>query len=107
MPTIDLTVLTRGEVRSLIGQDRGVAARNEFKLDELDQSGDEVIVLVPQDMRTLTPSFVQGLFAGSVGRLGEHGFFSHYKFNAPAHILDDVRSGIDRILTSRHIAGEQ
>jgi hypothetical protein len=107
MPTINLTVLTRGEVRSLIGQDRGLAARGEFKLDKLDEDNSEVVVVVPPDMRTLTPSFIQGLFAGSVGHLGEQGFFAHYKFDAPAHIMNDVRSGIDRILTSRHIAGEQ
>jgi hypothetical protein len=107
MQQIDFAVLTRGEVRSLIGHERGVAARDEFKLDELDQGADEVVVLVPSDMRTLTPSFLQGLFAGSVSHLGELGFFKHYKFDAPAHILDDVRAGVDRILTSRHIAGEQ
>ncbi|WP_137045493.1 hypothetical protein [Pseudolabrys sp. FHR47] len=107
MPEVDLVILTRGEVRSLIGHERGVAARQEFDLDRLDKVDEEIVVRVPGDMRTLTPSFLQGLFAGSVSNLGEHGFYKHYKFDAPMHILDDVRAGVDRILTSRHLAGEQ
>jgi hypothetical protein len=105
MSRIDLNNVVGDDVRVLIGQDRGVAVRNSFNLDALDQNAEDVEVVVPPTLRTLTPSFVQGLFATSIHSLGESGFFRHYKFHAPAHVLSDIRAGVDRVLTSRHLAG--
>jgi hypothetical protein len=36
MANLDLGLLTKGEVSSLIGHDRGLAARQLFELDRLD-----------------------------------------------------------------------
>ena len=105
MPMINLEVLTHGEVRSLAGHNRGLAARQKFGLDALDNAPEAVIVRAPGNLDALTPSFVQGLFAASVHALGEGNFYSHYRFELPPDLVGDVRLGVDRILMSRVIAG--
>lgn len=105
MADIDLRVLTKDEVSSLIGHDRGLAARKLFELDVLDRSAEPVEVTAPPNLEALTPSFVQGLFATSVHRLGEEGFFKHYRFNMHRGLVEDVHVGIERALMKREIAG--
>jgi len=105
MTQIELEMLTRGRVRVLIGQEKGLAARKALKLDELDGGKEQVTVVAPEGLRTITPSFVQGLFAASVHRLGEERFFEHYRFVASPRIVSDIKAGVDRVLTSRHISG--
>lgn len=105
MADVDFKVLTKNEVSSLIGHDRGLAARKLFQLDALDRSAEPVEVTAPPSLEALTPSFVQGLFASSVHRLGEDGFFKHYRFNMDRGLVEDVRVGIQRALMKREIAG--
>ena len=105
MQNLSLDTLVGEDVMVLIGHDRGVAARAKLGLDGLDHVAEPVAVSVPSHLLTLTPSFVQGLFAESVHYLGEERFFDHYQFAVPAHILSDIRAGVDRVLTSRHLAG--
>lgn len=104
MTTIDLGDVARG-ANVLIGHEKGQAARAALRLDVLDASDDVVTVIVPSDLRAITPSFVQGMFSASVHRLGATAFFARYRFLAPKDLLDDIRAGVDRALTSRHIAG--
>jgi len=105
MIQLNLELIAGDEIRVLIGHDRGVEARALLKVNELDQSAPPVLVVAPKHLRTLTPSFVQGLFSESVYRLGEADFYKHYKFDVPDTMLNDIKAGVDRILTSRHIAG--
>jgi hypothetical protein len=104
MKRIELKSVVGNDVRVLIGQDRGAAVREAFELDALDRDAEPVEVIAPENLKTLTPSFVQGLFAQSVLRLGEANFYKHYVFDKDA-LLGDVRAGVDRVLTSRHLAG--
>lgn len=105
MTTIDFVKLTKGEVRSLSGHDRGLAARGLFGLDGLDDSTEQVVVSAPSDLDALTPSFVQGLFAASVHHLGREQFYKHYHFEVSNHIRTDIDLGINRVLMRRDIAG--
>ena len=106
MTKIDFEQLAKG-TRVLIGHEKGLATRSKLNLDELDRAPDEVVVVVPASLKSITPSYVQGLFAGSVRRLGETGFFRHYRFEAPGSVISDIRAGVDRILTDRHLSGIQ
>ena len=105
MPQIDFSRLTRGEVSSLSGHDRGLAARGLFRLDTLDSQPEPVVITAPANLDAITPSFVQGMFAKSVHTLGKERFFSHYLFNLPDYLLTDVRLGIQRAMMRREIAG--
>lgn len=106
MTKIDFGLLTKDEVSSLIGHERGLAARKLFDLDQLDRSGDVVVLAAPKSLEALTPSFVQGLFASSVHSLGEQRFRSHYNFEGLSDDLrEDINVGIRRALMKREIAG--
>jgi hypothetical protein len=105
MASLDLGRLTRGEVTSLIGHERGLSARELFKLDELDRESDPVSVIAPANLEALTPSFVQGLFASSVHFLGETVFYKHYVFELSKDLIEDIKVGVQRALMNRDIAG--
>lgn len=104
MAMIDLQVLTKGEVRNLTGQVRGVEARKLFDLDRLDRLGEVVEVRIPEDLDAIATSFFQGLFAHSVQHYGRDRFLEHYRFNAGPAIIEQVYRGIDRSLTRRGLA---
>lgn len=105
MAEVNFEQLTKNEVSSLIGHDRGLAARKLFRLDILDRESAPVQVIAPSSLEALTPSFVQGMFASSVHTLGEVGFFNHYHFNLERGLLEDIRVGVQRALMKREIAG--
>lgn len=106
MVAIDLEELTMGKVHNLSGRLRGLAARERFGLDRLDRDGEPVEVRVPEYVYAVTPSFVQGLLGASLRVLDWNvsSFRQHYRFVAPAIVLDQIERGISAITTSRDIA---
>lgn len=99
MATIDLTKLTKGEVRMLTGLPRGLSAREHFELDRLDQMGEPVVILAPDDLDTVTPSFVQGFLARSLMALGKDRFVEKFDLSKlDGLIASDFRIGMERLL---------
>lgn len=101
---IDLNRLTEdGRIHNLSGHDRGLAAREEFKLDKFDDAGARVDIVVPDHIYAVSPSFVQGLLAASMQRAGldRTVFFSRYQFVASDLIKRQFERGISAILTNR------
>lgn len=96
MATIDLNEMTGGgEIRNLTGHERGVLAREHYKLDALDYAAEPVTVIVPASVYTLTPSFFQGMFAESVQKFEtRERFLEHYRFEATTLIMRQVERGI-------------
>ncbi len=103
MTQIDLSPLTgNGQVRNLSGHERGVAARKEFRVAELDEVGESVRVIVPSDLYGLSPSFFQGMFAESVRKFkSREAFLEHYSFDAPDIVVEQIENGIDLSLMKR------
>jgi hypothetical protein len=101
MAEIQLADLTKGEVRSLSGQERGVAAREHYHVDALDRDENPVIVQVPDDLDSMSPSFIQGMFSLSIRLLGPEKFREHYVFDAPPEIIDQVNRAITNTLIDR------
>lgn len=103
MMKIDLGDLTNnGEVRNLSGHERGVAARAKFDLDALDKDSAEVVIGVPEDLYSVSPSFFQGMFAASVRACGNRdGFLKRFHFDAPVVVLRQIDSGIAASLRKR------
>ncbi|MBS7698673.1 MULTISPECIES: hypothetical protein [unclassified Chelatococcus] len=103
MLEIKLSELTgNGEVRNLSGHERGLAARKKFQLEAADERGEEVLVVVPHEVYTLTPSFFQGMFAESVRRAASREkFLARYRFDADPVVLRQVESGISASLMRR------
>lgn len=89
-------------MRNLAGHDRGIAARERFKLDDLDASEELVTVVVPEDIYLLSPSFIQGMFSESMQALGgREGFFKHYDFDASSLVVEQIESGITASMMER------
>lgn len=104
--TINLEELTgAGKVHNLSGRLRGQAAREKFQLDDLDKAEDEVEVIVPSYIYSVTPSFFQGLFGDSVRAFDNdvQRFRKHFRFTAPAIVMQQVERGLSAILTSRDL----
>lgn len=105
MRKIDLGELTRGgEVKSLSGHERGLAARAHFGLEQADQTGEQVLVKVPAELYTVTTSFFQGMFASSVHALNDdrERFLDKYRFDASAVVLRQIDRGISSVRTNRN-----
>lgn len=99
---LDLSRMTRGEVSILIGYKYGERARAEYGLDRLDQQNEAVDVILPPELKTITPSFVQGFFGKSALVLGRAEFFERYHFlNWPRALLDQIEAGIELALMER------
>jgi hypothetical protein len=91
-----------GEVRNLSGHERGLAARAKYNLDAADAAGDEVKVIVPEDIYSVTASFFQGMFAESVRRAGARDvFLARYAFDAAPVVLRQIERGIEASLMKR------
>ena len=95
---IDLTIYTaNGKVRNLSGKDRGVSARQHFKMDELDlQPNDVVTVYIPDYVYAISTSFFCGMFGDSFETLGRDGLLKKYEFNMPDDLQAHVEQGLER-----------
>jgi hypothetical protein len=100
---INLDRLTgEGRVRNLSGKERGVAARAELGLSALDAKDDDVVVVVPDYVDTISPSYFQGLFSQSIKHLhGRDGFLQKYRFKATSQAMRWIEIGIRNATSSR------
>lgn len=91
-----------GRIRNLSGKERGVAAREQLGLDEIDRNADEISVFVPDYVDTISPSFFQGLFSQSIRVLeGKEKFLKKYHFSANDSIQRWIEIGIRNASSSR------
>ncbi len=99
MPEIDLSLLTQNRVTMLTGHPRGLSARELFDLDHLDDADGQVEILAPEDLDTITPSFVQGFLAASLSKLGADRLRMKYDVSRlPSVLQEDFETGIQRLL---------
>ena len=99
---INFADITDVRVRNISGHERGVRAREKFKLDELDCENNVVRVIIPDEIEAIATSFFQGMFSSSVQRFGsKERFLSHYEFVAKSIVMEQILQGIKRSLTNR------
>lgn len=90
------------QVRNLSGHERGLAAREFFKLDELDDIDEKIILIIPADIDAIASSFFQGMFANSVREFqSDEEFMKHYNFVANPSVYRQIEQGIKRVRTKR------
>lgn len=99
--TVDLRGLA-GPVFS--GRERGIAARAQFRLDQVDASNGPVEVILPETLYTLTSSFFLGLFGESVRRCGSvSGFEQKFRFVGPGFLLPILRGHAGLALRNKNL----
>lgn len=104
---IDFADLTDGgRISNLSGRNRGLAARAKYHLDwTAPADAEELTIRVPENLDSITPSFIQGMFGRALAVLNsdEAAFFSKFHFEAPAFILEQIRGGVLALRTSRDL----
>ena len=95
--------LTEGRVHNLSGHERGLKARESFKLDQLDLDGIRHVIHVPEDIYGISPSFVQGLFSATLKKLGNDidEFRRHYEIDATDLVRRQIERGLHNIVLDR------
>jgi hypothetical protein len=79
---------------------RGVDVRNKSKIDSIEPNYDKITVIIPSDIASINPSFLEEFFENVVMKLGETGFYQKFSFinEGRYKIENDLSEAIDRIL---------
>lgn len=98
MPTIDLGRLTgNGRVHNLSGKTKGQDARRDLGIEGLDKEIEPIIVVIPDEIYAISPSFFLGLFSQSLSHFGSRdAFMRHYLFKADSVIIGQIEDGIQQ-----------
>jgi hypothetical protein len=102
------TIINLGEVRAsgskvFSGQPRGKAARDHFRVHELDKGTGVVIVQIPEDTYSIGPSFLLGMFEPSIIRLGRERFLEKYRFPWNEVLLDSIYETVARACKTSNV----
>jgi len=82
------------------GRDRGVEVRKKSKLDTLLKEYDLIRIIIPNDIRSINPSFLEELLFNVVSELKEEKFREKFHFESTGRyqINNDLDEAIERIL---------
>jgi hypothetical protein len=82
------------------GRDRGEKVRKESKIDNLVGQSDPITIVIPEDIRSINPSFLEEFLVNVVTKLGKAGFYKKFQLDNKGRykVEDDLNEAIDRIL---------
>lgn len=82
------------------GRDRGIEVREKSKIDELEKVYDEITIIIPEDIGSINPSFLEEFLLTVVTKLKADKFFKKFRFqNTGRYKIDeDLEEAVDRIL---------
>ena len=102
MNSISINLQDHRTVKSRVfaGRDRGIEVRENSKIDELELEYDEIRILIPEDIGSINPSFLEEFLINVVSKLKEEAFFKKIKFinTGRYNISNDLQEAVDRIL---------
>lgn len=64
------------------GRDRGEDVRKASKIDELEKNYDKVVIIIPDNIYSINPSFFEELFINVVLKLGKEKFREKFEFQS-------------------------
>lgn len=98
--TIDWTPYLTPGAKVFIGRDRGEEVRNATRIDEIEPEFDQITIIIPNEIRSVNPSFLEEYFYNVIPRLGKVGFLKKFRFqNADRYNIEsDLEDAIDRRL---------
>lgn len=79
---------------------RGIEVRNKSKIDTIEPMYDKIEIIIPSDISSINPSFLEEFFENVVMRLRESGFHQKFSFvnEGRYKIESDLNEAIERIL---------
>jgi hypothetical protein len=102
---IDLENFRTKGSKVFTGRDRGISVRTNSKIDELSKRDGSIIVLIPKDIMSINPSFLEEFLSNVVISLGKDGFYNKISFKSDSTRYDitlDLEEAIDRILRTEN-----
>lgn len=82
------------------GRDRGEIVRKKSMIDELEEKSDKVTIIIPENIRSINPSFFEEMLKNVVKKLGREGFLNKFSFlsNGTYNYQKPLNEAIERIL---------
>lgn len=98
--TINLQDYRTAGSKVFTGRDRGNEVREKSKIDTVAAKYDEIIIEIPEDIRSINPSFLEEFLVNVVTSLGEAEFNKKFKISNPGRyqVKDDLHEAVERIL---------
>lgn len=84
------------------GRDRGKFVRGQSHIDELERQYEHVKIIIPKDIYSLNPSFLEEFLVNVVRKLGKEKFLSKFEFVSEGkyQYAGPLNQAIDRILVN-------
>ena len=82
------------------GRDRGLEVREKSKIDQLANQYDKIVLTIPEDIRSINPSFLEEFLFNVVTNLGKDGFYRRFEIENSGRykIEEDLNKAIERII---------
>lgn len=104
--TIKLADYRVKESKVFTGRDRGIDIRQKTGIDDLVDNNDTVEIIVPAEIMSINPSFLEEFLFNVVNKLGKETFLQKVKFTSETSsrydIQEDLEEAIDRILRANN-----
>jgi hypothetical protein len=87
------------------GRERGISVRENTKIDVLVSENKQVEIIIPTDIMSINPSFLEEFLTNVVKSLGKEGFYKKIKFASDSKRYDialDLEEAVDRILRNEN-----
>lgn len=88
--------------RVFTGRDRGQQVREDSHFDNLFEKCDEVEIYIPDDIFSITPSFLEELLYNMVLKYGKEKVLSKLKFEGSYNISLSLEQAVERILQEKN-----
>lgn len=85
------------------GRDRGIDVRKKSKIDLLEEKYDNITIIIPSDIYSINPSFLEEFLINVVMKLGKEKFLEKFHFTTDGEydINTSVNQAIDRIMKNK------
>lgn len=97
---IDLQKHLFQEALIFTGRDRGREVRKDSNINKIESESDQVVIQIPRNIITISPSFLEEFFYDVVKKLGKEEFFIKFIFENPGDykIKKNLDTAVKRIL---------
>jgi hypothetical protein len=102
--TINLQDYRTPGAKVFTGRPRGVSVRKDSGIDQLENQFNHITIIIPTDIASINPSFLEEFLENVVKKLGKEGFYNKFTFENEGRykIEIDLEEAIDRILTTEN-----
>lgn len=87
------------------GRERGISVRQNTRIDELIKECEQLEIIIPTDVMSINPSFLEEFLTNVVKSLGREEFHKKVKFVSSSKRYDialDLEEAVERILRNEN-----